>query len=103
MEKKSLKGKIFDNWHTNFNAKMSQARIDNILDENFIRPDPGGGNYSQFKIKLDSLKKHILTATINSNARLFINPKKMDGLQIKHNKDRAVKAATTFENVQFNR
>ena len=28
---KQLKGKIFDNWHTNFIAKMSQARIDDIL------------------------------------------------------------------------
>ena len=36
---KSLKGKIFNDWHTNFLAKMSQARIDKILDENFKRPD----------------------------------------------------------------
>ena len=79
---KSLKGKIFDDWHTNFVAKMSQARIDEILEENFMRPDENDAEYPDFKIKMDYLKNHLLTATINSNASSFIKPKTMDGIEM---------------------
>ena len=77
---KLLKGKIFDNWHTNFLAKMSQARINDILDENFVRPDTKDKDYPIFKMNLDYLKYYLLTETINSNASSFIKPKMMDGI-----------------------
>ena len=50
---KLLKGKIFDDWHTNFFAKVSQARIDKILNENFTQPDTNYKDYPIFKTKLE--------------------------------------------------
>ena len=111
---KSLKGKIFDEWHTNFLAKMSQARIDDIMEENFVRPLPTDPDYPLFKMKMDYLKNHLLTATISSNASSFIEPKLMDGLEMykklvsifhgqEHTKDRVIQATAMFEKLRFDR
>ena len=55
-EGKLLKGKIFDDGHTNFLAKMSQARIDDILDKKIVRSDAKDKYYPFFKMKFDFLK-----------------------------------------------
>ena len=79
---KSLKGKIFDDWHTNFLAIMSQARIGDILDNNFVRSDTKEKYYPIFKMKVDYLKNHFLNAKINSNVSSFIKPKNKDGIEM---------------------
>ena len=61
---------------------MSQEKIDEILDENFKQPDEKDKDYPIFKIKLDYLKNHLLTATKNSNLSSFIKPKTMDGIEM---------------------
>ena len=95
---------------------MIQARIDDILDKNFVWPDTKYKDDPIFKMKLDYLKNHLLTATINSNTSSFINSKIMDSIEMykklvpvnvfhgqEHSEDRAVKAATTFKLIRFNR
>ena len=111
---KLLKGKIFNDWHTNFLAKISLAKINDILDKFFVRPDTNNKDYPIFKMKLDYFKNHLLTATVNSNASSFIKPKTMDSIEMykklvnvfhgqEHNEEIALKAATTFELLRFNR
>ena len=109
---KSLRGKIFDDWNALFNAKMSQAKISDLLEPDFIKPVRGEIEYESFKIKADFLKNHLLTAIIGSNANSFVNPKTMDGIDMynkllevfqgeDHEKDKAVNAATEFEKLRF--
>ena len=52
------------------------------MEEGYIIPDPSDSECSIYKTKVDYLKNHLLTATIESNASSFINSKTMDGLQM---------------------
>ena len=111
---KSLRGRIFDDWHASFYVKMCQAKLRDILEDGYIPPDPSEDNYERFKVKDDYLKNHILTATLGSNANSFINVKTMDGVEMykklldvfqgeEHEEDKAVNAASWFEKLKFNK
>ena len=79
---KSLKGKIFDEWHGNFYVKMCQAKVADILDKNYVTPDARSEDYELHKTKDAFLKNHLLTATMGSNASSFINVKTMTGVKM---------------------
>ena len=111
---KSLKGKIFDDWHSSFYVKMCQAKLNDILAEGYMVPDEADKEYKNYKIKDDFLKNHLLTATLESNASSFINVKTMTGLKMyekllsvyqgkEYEEDKAVYAAAKFEKLKFNR
>ena len=108
LPKGNLKGRMFDEWHTTFLAKMSQARISDIMIDTYVRLLPKSPEYKLFLYKLDYLKNHILTATINTHASSFLEPDYMDGLKMyqklvqvfhgkQHAKDRAVQASAIWE------
>ena len=108
LPKGNLKGRIFDEWHTTFLAKMSQARISDIMMDTFVRFLPTSPKYKLFIDKLDYLKNHILTATINTHASSFLEPDYMDGLKMYQKliqvfygkqlaKDRAVQMSAIWE------
>ena len=111
---KSLRGRIFDDWHAAFYVKMCQAKLRDILEDGFLPPDPSENEYDNFKVKDDYLKNHLLTATLGSNANSFINVKTMNGIEMykklldvfqgeEHEEDKAVNAASFFEKLKFNR
>eukprot|EP00957_Ditylum_brightwellii_P147972 11266940-Ditylum_brightwellii.AAC.1 len=60
---------------------MCQANLGEMLAEGFKMPDASEEEYALFKLKDDFLKNHLLTATLGSNASLFINVKTMTGLE----------------------
>ena len=62
---KSLKGKIFDEWHGNFYVKMCQAKVADILNKNYVTPDARSKEYKLHKMKDAFLKNHLLTATMD--------------------------------------
>lgn len=111
---KSLKGKIFDDWHSSFCVKMCRAKLNDLLAEGFIVPDKNEAGYDEYKLKDDFLKNHLLTATLESNASSFIDVRIMTGLQMytkllsvfqgqEYEEDKAVNAAAEFERLKFHR
>ena len=107
---KSLRGKVFDDWHASFYVKMCQAKLDDILSEDYVKPNVEDTDYGEYKKKDDFLKNHLLNATLGSNANAFINVKKMSGLEMynkllnvfqgqEHEEDKAVNAAAIFEKI----
>eukprot|EP00957_Ditylum_brightwellii_P093577 7125728-Ditylum_brightwellii.AAC.1 len=79
---KLLKGKIFDDWHSSFFIKMCQAKLQDLLEDRYVIPDPSDSDYDDYKTKDDFLRYHLLTATLESNASLFINAKTTTDLQM---------------------
>ena len=45
---KSLRGRIFDDWHASFYVKMCQAKLRDILEDGYLPPDPSEDNYERF-------------------------------------------------------
>eukprot|EP00957_Ditylum_brightwellii_P116597 8894015-Ditylum_brightwellii.AAC.1 len=87
---------------------MCQAKLGDMLAEDFKMPDASEEEYAMYKLKEDFLKNHLLTATLGSNASPFINVKTMTGLEMyerllsvfqgqEYEEDRAVNAAADFE------
>ena len=88
---------------------MSQARIEEIIDLDYVKPLKEDLEYETHKIKTDYLKNHLLTAIIGSNANSFISPRAMDGIDMyikllevlqgnDHEKEKEVNATTEFKN-----
>ena len=46
---KSIRGDIFDNWHTNFYAKMSSTNIDISMKKSFTPPISTALDYMDYK------------------------------------------------------
>eukprot|EP00957_Ditylum_brightwellii_P142677 10871220-Ditylum_brightwellii.AAC.1 len=86
---KSLKGKIFDEWHGNFYVKMCQAKVADILEKNYVTPDATSKDYELHKTKDAFLKNHLLTAMMGSNG-------------LEHDEDTALNATAVWEQLKFN-
>eukprot|EP00957_Ditylum_brightwellii_P085018 6464481-Ditylum_brightwellii.AAC.1 len=62
--------------------KMCLAKLDNILSEDYVQPNVDDTDYGEYK-KIDNFwKNHLLNAMIGSDANMFINVKKMSGLEM---------------------
>ena len=48
---KAIKGKIFDDWQATFLVKMSQAKVDDIMEDSYVKPRQGDAGYDEFKMK----------------------------------------------------
>jgi hypothetical protein len=72
---KSLKGKLFDKWQGNGYVKMCQAKVDAIIEEDYVPPKEGENGYDLHKTKDNFVKNHLLMATMDSNAASYINVK----------------------------
>ena len=91
---------------------MSQARIDDIMEENLVRPITGNKDYPMFKMKMDYLKNHLLRVIINSKVSSFNKMKLLDRTKMykrlvrifqgqEHMKDRAIQATTVLAGLNF--
>ena len=111
---KSLKVRLFDDWHATFYVKMFQAKLADILQEGYTKSEQSDEDYEQYKTKDDFLKNHLLTAMIGSIAIAFITVQTMYVLEMynrlldvfqgqEHDEDKAVNTASLFENLKFNR
>eukprot|EP00957_Ditylum_brightwellii_P157257 11968407-Ditylum_brightwellii.AAC.1 len=91
---------------------MCQAKLDNILSEDYAKPNVDDTDYGKYKKKYNFLKNHLLNVMLRSNANAFINVKKMSNLKMykkllnvfqgqEHEEDKAVNDAAIFEKLQF--
>ena len=79
---KSLRGKIFDDWHTSFYTKMCQANINDIMQKDYKVPNEKDMECQHYKTKAAYLKNHLLSATIGSHAISFIDARCINGLEM---------------------
>eukprot|EP00957_Ditylum_brightwellii_P061625 4676275-Ditylum_brightwellii.AAC.1 len=93
---------------------MCQAKLSDVLTEDYTAPGEYDDEYEEYKLKGDFLKNHLLTATLELNASSFVNVKTMTGLEMykklllvyqgkEYEEDKAVNAASEFERLKFNR
>eukprot|EP00957_Ditylum_brightwellii_P154287 11741260-Ditylum_brightwellii.AAC.1 len=77
-------------------------------------PGKSEDDYEVYQPKDDFLRNHLLTATLGSNASLFVNIKTMTGLAMykkllsifqgqEYEEDKAVNATAEFERLKFHR
>eukprot|EP00957_Ditylum_brightwellii_P072154 5484123-Ditylum_brightwellii.AAC.1 len=61
---------------------MCQAKLNNILVEDYAVSDPSEDEYDECKLKDTFLKNNLLITTIISNTHFFMNVKTMSDLQM---------------------
>eukprot|EP00957_Ditylum_brightwellii_P057986 4397308-Ditylum_brightwellii.AAC.1 len=93
---------------------MCQVKVGNLLEKGYIIPLVISEEYELHKTKDVFLKNHLLTATMGSNASLFINIKTMNSLQmynkllgvfqgLEHDADTVSNATFIWERLKFNK
>eukprot|EP00957_Ditylum_brightwellii_P081125 6171046-Ditylum_brightwellii.AAC.2 len=92
---------------------MCQAKVADILEKSYVTPDVTSDKYELHKAKDESLKKHLLTATMGSNESSFTNVKATTEVKmyntlldifhgLEHDEDTVINATTVWERLKFN-
>ena len=70
----NLKGSVYNNWHDVIVVKFKQAKVGDLLKDDFVMPEPDDSEYSSFKTKDDYMNNTIISTTLSTNAYAFIDP-----------------------------